>query len=490
MRTRIFLSFFSLFFGALILLVPNSSSARNCADWEVGVDPVLIFGEGFGEFSSGDQRYQLFNDVTPLPDGESTTLTLFDVSDPLVPVLTWQEIRNSGPIIYEYYRYEGSYQNLILFTRLCDGSVLYLEIFDPEDAANKVSIRNVGLFNSSYRLDNIIWIHDIYAPDNLHSLDLQDWPDLLVSEAIIGSVALPDGVYVRIDPEGAFYVSGGDEVHFLDLDDPANPQEGGFYKLNNNFSAYAFAYAFDQDEEIVYVGDSNELLTVDFSQLSHPRRTGSFACSAEINKIEVYGDEAIVFYANSFQIMSLLDPENITPLSGVVAEPRVGAYKCARSGDLLYLGCGANGVALYDLSDPANPLYLGRGTGNNKILNLVGDYLVGDGKVYLRDCHDVSSVHPQKGPKGVRLGEPFPNPFNPRTSIKFTLDRERAIELRVYDLRGHRMCTLATGSWPTGDYDVVWNGTDDHGRQVPSGVYFFMLQTEEIRQISRAVLVR
>jgi hypothetical protein len=83
-----------------------------------------------------------------------------------------------------------------------------------------------------------------------------------------------------------------------------------------------------------------------------------------------------------------------------------------------------------------------------------------------------------------------PNPFNPRTSIKFGLARATEIDLSVYDVRGRRVATLATGLWPAGDHAIEWDGRDGAGHAVASGTYICRLEGGTILLSSRVTLVR
>jgi hypothetical protein len=83
-----------------------------------------------------------------------------------------------------------------------------------------------------------------------------------------------------------------------------------------------------------------------------------------------------------------------------------------------------------------------------------------------------------------------PNPFNPLTSIRFSLPAEGPVELRVFDARGQLMTTLLSEVLGAGQHVVVWNGTDGDGRAVASGVYFSRLVTREGDLLEKMMLVR
>jgi hypothetical protein len=82
-------------------------------------------------------------------------------------------------------------------------------------------------------------------------------------------------------------------------------------------------------------------------------------------------------------------------------------------------------------------------------------------------------------PTRLVLPQNYPNPFNPRTEIAFTVHRAGQGSLRVYDLKGKLVRTLAAGELTVGSHVVTWDGLDASGRQVPSGVYVYRLQVND-----------
>jgi len=83
-----------------------------------------------------------------------------------------------------------------------------------------------------------------------------------------------------------------------------------------------------------------------------------------------------------------------------------------------------------------------------------------------------------------------PNPFNPRTELRFTLPGEAKVSLDVYDLRGRRITTLVNGLMSGGPQSVVWNGQNDQGQSVSSGRYYARLEVDGIPHVKPMTLVR
>ncbi|HKK72936.1 MAG TPA: FlgD immunoglobulin-like domain containing protein [Candidatus Krumholzibacteria bacterium] len=83
-----------------------------------------------------------------------------------------------------------------------------------------------------------------------------------------------------------------------------------------------------------------------------------------------------------------------------------------------------------------------------------------------------------------------PNPFNPSTTIVFSLDREGPAELAVFDARGRHVTTLVDTALPAGRHEVRWDGRDTAGRVAASGVYFVRLSGADVGQAHRLVLLK
>jgi flagellar hook assembly protein FlgD len=72
---------------------------------------------------------------------------------------------------------------------------------------------------------------------------------------------------------------------------------------------------------------------------------------------------------------------------------------------------------------------------------------------------------------GMVLGRPVPNPFNPSTQLALSLPRDGNVRLAIHDVRGALVRVLADGPLAAGDHRYTWDGRDDRGLQVPSGLY-------------------
>jgi predicted outer membrane repeat protein len=94
------------------------------------------------------------------------------------------------------------------------------------------------------------------------------------------------------------------------------------------------------------------------------------------------------------------------------------------------------------------------------------------------------------GPLHTRLWPNWPNPFGSRTTIRFDVARQGALTLRVYDVGGRLVRTLAEGWIPAAEHRVIWDGRDGQGRTVGAGVYFLRLSAPEVTETRKLVLIR
>ncbi len=94
------------------------------------------------------------------------------------------------------------------------------------------------------------------------------------------------------------------------------------------------------------------------------------------------------------------------------------------------------------------------------------------------------------GPSVHALYQNSPNPFNPRTEIRFDLPGASPVRLSVYGVDGRIVRTLIDRSMPAGRHRVTWDGTDERGRTVATGVYYYRIAAGAFRASRRLVMVR
>lgn len=93
-------------------------------------------------------------------------------------------------------------------------------------------------------------------------------------------------------------------------------------------------------------------------------------------------------------------------------------------------------------------------------------------------------------PVEFSLSQAYPNPFNPQTMIQYQLPQKSNVALKIYNLYGQEVRTLVQGEKEAGSYEVHWNGRDDLGQRVSSGIYIYRIQAGEFMQSRKLTLLK
>ncbi len=132
----------------------------------------------------------------------------------------------------------------------------------------------------------------------------------------------------------------------------------------------------------------------------------------------------------------------------------------------------------------------------------VGELLLKDGSAdpYDRgwnlyyDHHDWEDVDENQAdenfPTQFSLSANYPNPFNPETKIDYSINRSCQVKLEIFNILGQKIKTLVDEHQSVGKKDVVWDGRNENGEQVTSGVYFYRIQAGDYSQTKKMVLMK
>ncbi len=93
-------------------------------------------------------------------------------------------------------------------------------------------------------------------------------------------------------------------------------------------------------------------------------------------------------------------------------------------------------------------------------------------------------------PANTAINTISPNPFNPKTTVSYALDKPGPVRLEVYDLQGALIRTLVKENLPAGQHEATWSGIDQQGREVPSGVYLARIRAGEYDGTRKMMLLK
>ena len=129
----------------------------------------------------------------------------------------------------------------------------------------------------------------------------------------------------------------------------------------------------------------------------------------------------------------------------------------------------------YNFSDPSWD-----GTANFCIKGLTNEYIP----------NSIDSFENINNPESFYLGQNYPNPFNPETVIGYRLSAVSNVEIVIFNSLGQKVKTLVNKKQSSGDYSVIWDGTDNLGSSVSSGVYIYQLRAGNITISKKMMLLR
>jgi len=145
---------------------------------------------------------------------------------------------------------------------------------------------------------------------------------------------------------------------------------------------------------------------------------------------------------------------------------------------VVYPALDATGVAIVDLNQDSRPDVV---TGNSSVYASV---FLNGGSIY-------TGVAMESAPSaGPMLAQNAPNPFNPRTTIRFALPHASHARLTVFDVAGRRVASLLDGPAASGEHRVDWSGRNDAGQAVASGIYFYKLEADGVSLSRRMALLK
>ncbi|MFQ6003311.1 MAG: T9SS type A sorting domain-containing protein, partial [Candidatus Zixiibacteriota bacterium] len=107
-----------------------------------------------------------------------------------------------------------------------------------------------------------------------------------------------------------------------------------------------------------------------------------------------------------------------------------------------------------------------------------------------RLVYDAEQEHITGIPRTYQLFQNYPNPFNPQTMIKYDLPNPGHVNVTIYNILGQKVKTLVNEHQEAGHKWVNWDGKDDGGKEVASGIYFYKIKTAEFEKTKKMVLLK
>ena len=101
------------------------------------------------------------------------------------------------------------------------------------------------------------------------------------------------------------------------------------------------------------------------------------------------------------------------------------------------------------------------------------------------DVDEITSL-----PDKVELGQNYPNPFNMKTEIKLSIPNKSYVNLNVFDILGRQIKVLLSDNLEAGNYNIIWDGRNESGEEVSTGMYFYNLKTSDVSLTKKMILIK
>ncbi|HEC78616.1 MAG TPA: T9SS type A sorting domain-containing protein [candidate division WOR-3 bacterium] len=414
------------------------------------------------------------------------------------------------------------------------------------NVANPTSPIEIGGYVTGFRTEGL-WVSDTlaYVASLTKGMEIVNFADLTSPQVISTYQDTTDqsvyGVYVIDDIAYVcgyycpYYDCGGFQC--IDVSDPTNPNKLGKYP--------AFAYNVDIKDSLAYVTCRTDgLRIINVSDPTSPNQIGLWTTTGSTWRVRVIDTLAYLADHAGLRIVSCATPTNPVEIgfysaiqaSGIdvvdtlayvsafdgylkiisVADPtspyEVGSCSTPSSassvrvkGNLAYVTCFSSGIRVIDVSDPTTPLEVGFYNPNTGGWDEMLHCFVLDSLIYTANSRtgirvfqcSIIGVKEDAGLSGLPLKTTlklYPNPFKRMTEIRYQIadtDKTNNISLQAYDAAGrlvkHFSCPLLDAQRPK---HIHWDGTDDSGCKLSTGVYFVRLTTSKQSYTAKVLLLK
>ena len=93
-------------------------------------------------------------------------------------------------------------------------------------------------------------------------------------------------------------------------------------------------------------------------------------------------------------------------------------------------------------------------------------------------------------PTEYKLSQNYPNPFNPTTTMRYEVPSGSKITLKIYNILGQEVKTLVNDYQKQGRYEILWDGRNDQGVKVATGVYLYRISSGKFQKVKKMMLVK
>jgi len=322
--------------------------------------------------------------------------------------------------------------------------------------------------------------------------------------SVVAYINPPDGSFseydIAVDGNYAYLVGqkNGYRLWIADISVPTSPSCVSILTLHRESQRISL------DGDYLYVASKDSgLVVINVADRTNPYICGRYdppGCWAR--EVKVVDSHAYVVDYDSLKVLDISDPTNPSLIGACDVPADWGFCSLPVMGDYAYMSLYGR-IGIYNISDPTNPylVEISQSTYYSiyDLIALPGKllYQAGSNGLFVYR-HVVTGVEEENSPPGssekpcsFALFQNYPNPFNTGSVIAFDLPSSGKVNLSVYNLAGQKVNTLVSGIREPGRHLVSWNGKDEVGRDVGSGIYLYQLkESNGIKKTRKMLLLR
>jgi len=405
-------------------------------------------------------------------DPPNAGLLIVDVSDPTMPNLVADLNTVPGQDIKVWLNYVYTVNGIDFGQPGPGGIVDMTNPENPQVVGSFPTAHNIFISESGfmYTVGPGLLIHDLNPDPTKPTFVKSLYPTSGHDVAVIGN---------------RLYDFNGNSTRIFNLSQPDNPQFLARIEVPSIIELHHSGWV-TEDERFLFICDEladfeghggqpvvkpADFTVWDISDLGSPEKVGQFSDpDASVHNLYIIGNYAFVsYYSAGFRVFDVSDPTNPTIADEFDTSPATGPIDFSSSTIV-----GTWGV--YPFA-PSGNIYVSDITTGLYIFSFSGQATA---------VNTASSDIPKK----FVLFDNYPNPFNPATVIAYQLSEVIDVELAIYNPLGQKIKTLVNERQGAGTYQIRWDGQDNTGQRISSGVYLYRLTAGSFIETRKMVLLR
>ncbi len=332
-----------------------------------------------------------------------------------------------------------------------------------------------------------LWNDVLFAKDwfNIYTFDLSNpvEPILLETfEGVSGSNKLitMDDMLIEFDYSIIKTYSIDNSIQITEIDSYNDIGYKTAFEANNGFIYYAI---YQEGIKII--------------DIQNPSNIIHFPIDVFIGGLRIKDNILYVSSENEIILLDIADPYSVELITSI--QPHEDSEFIApviiEGNDLIIADASWNEISIYDISNSTMPTLTHSYRGNREIrkMLLMEDYLLTgnnrSGFAVITLDGFLNSNENEIVPNFSKVNN-YPNPFNPTTTIEFSIRNDSKVDLSIYNIKGQNIKTLLNCNLEKGNHSIIWDGSDNFGKSVSSGVYFYKLKTKDNQSANRMLLLK